>query len=88
MKIGRLAVDKKYQSHGIGRWIIWLIVGLTLNVRMSHGIRYISVDAYNNEDTLNFYSKNKFLIYGKVKENMRNIPMYLDINKFNHDKLF
>ena len=82
MKIGRLAVDKKYQSGGIGTWIIWWVIGLTKKIRKSNGIRYISVDAYNNTDTLNFYTKNKFLIYGKIKKNMLNIPMYLDINKF------
>ena len=87
MKIGRLAVDKKYQNYGIGTWIIDWVAGLTMDVRRSHGIRYLSVDAYNTMDTLNFYSKNDFLIYGKVKENMLSIPMYLDINKFNHDKL-
>ena len=87
MKIGRLAVDKKYQNSGIGTWIIDWIIGFTINIRWSHGIRYLSVDAYNNPQTLNFYSKNEFLIYGKVKENMRNIPMYLDINKINDDEL-
>lgn len=87
MKIGRLAVDKNYQSNGIGRWILRWIIGFTSDLRWSHGIRYISVDAYNNANTLNFYTKNKFLIYGKVKENKINIPMYLDINKFNGEKL-
>lgn len=87
MKIGRLAVDKKYQSKDIGTWIIEWVIGFTMDVRWSHGIRYISVDAYNKIDILNFYSKNDFIIYGIVKDNMINIPMYLDINKFNRDEL-
>lgn len=57
-----------------------------MDVRWSHGIRFISVDAYNNSNTLDFYFKNKFLVYGKVNENMLNIPMYLDINKINGDE--
>lgn len=85
MKIGRLAVDKKFQSHGIGAWILWWIIGFTMDIRWSHGIRYISVDAYNTVETLNFYLKNEFLTYGKIKGNMLNIPMYLDINKTNGD---
>lgn len=86
MKIGRLAVDKKFQSNGIGSWIIRWVIGFTIKVRWSQGIRYISVDAYNNKNTLNFYSKNEFLIYGKIKKNMKIVPMYFDINKINGDE--
>ncbi|MBE6494418.1 MAG: GNAT family N-acetyltransferase [Methanosphaera stadtmanae] len=38
MKIGRLAVDKEYQSYGIGTWIIDWIIGFVMDVRWSHGI--------------------------------------------------
>lgn len=57
MKIGRLAVDKNYQSNGIGKWILDWVIGFTKKIRMTHGIRYLSVDAYNNTKTLNFYIK-------------------------------
>lgn len=85
LKIGRLAVDKHYQSSGIGSWIIKWIIGYTTQIRESHGIRYISVDAYNKTRIINFYTDNKFITYGKIKENVENIPMYNDIDKFNDE---
>lgn len=80
-------MDTHYQNSGIGSWIIDWIIGFAKKVRKNQGIRYISVDAYNKKKILKFYTENKFTIKGKIKENMENIPMYNDINKFNHDKL-
>lgn len=87
VKIGRLAVDKHYHDSGIGSWIIKWVIGYAKNVRKHQGIRYISVDAYNKKKVLEFYMKNKFTTYGKIKENMINVLMYNDINKFNRGKL-
>ena len=45
------------------------------------GIRFISVDAYNNEKTIRFYENNFFVKLESVKKkkNSNNIPMYRDI---------
>ena len=82
IKIGRLAIDKKFKKMGVGTWIIGWIIGYVLKIRSGHGIRFLSVDAYNKDVIINFYEKNKFVIYKKEKNMDRlNIPMYLDINK-------
>ena len=83
MKIGRLAVDKKFKGNGIGSWILCWVVGFVQKIRFQHGIRYLSVDAYNKKVIINFYSKNKFIQYKlqqNKKKNKVNIPMYLDLN--------
>ena len=44
----------------MGFIIIDWIVGLCLELRKDIGIRFISIDAYNHEKTINFYTKNLF----------------------------
>ncbi|RAP51853.1 MAG: hypothetical protein BZ137_09565 [Methanosphaera sp. rholeuAM130] len=82
LKIGRLAVDKKFKGNGIGSWIIDWVIGYVLKNRSGHGIRFVSVDAYNKINVIKFYESKKFTIYNKKKKkNQLNIPMYLDINE-------
>ena len=56
---------------GVGTWIIGWIIGYALKIRSGHGIRFLSVDAYNKDMIINFYEKNM---------NRLNIPMYMDLN--------
>ena len=79
VKIGRLAVDKKYRGNGIGTYMLKIIAGIVENIRTNIGIRYLSVDAYNKKNTINFYSKNNFVMLKKVR-NREQIPMYLDLD--------
>jgi len=86
LKIGRLAVDKKFKGKGIWSWIIKWVAGYVQEIRTQHGIRYLSVDAYNREQIINFYENNNFIIYHKKrKKNQINIPTYLDINYISKD---
>ena len=80
IKIGRLAVHEHYQNMLIESIIIDWIVGLCLELRKDIGIRFISIDAYNHEKTINFYTKNLFevLQYPKNK-NKLTLPMYRDL---------
>lgn len=56
------------------------VVGFCRNLGNEIGIRFISVDAYNNDKTINFYNHNQFVELESVKKkNRRNIPMYRDI---------
>lgn len=81
IKIGRLAVSKEFQNLHIGSIIIEWIVGFCRNLRKEIGIRFVSVDAYNNENTIRFYQSNLFSALESVmkKKNRKNIPMYRDI---------
>lgn len=81
IKIGRLAVSKEFQNLHVGSVLIEWIIGFCRNLRKEIGIRFVSVDAYNNVNTIRFYQNNLFLGLESVmkKKNRRNIPMYRDI---------
>jgi len=80
IKIGRLAVHKDFKRMHIGSILIDWIVGFCLELRRDVGIRFISIDAYNQEKTKAFYIKNLFEeLQPKKNKNRRNVPMYRDL---------
>lgn len=80
IKIGRLAVHKDFQGMHLGSILIDWIVVFCLDLRSDVGIRFISVDAYNQEKIKAFYTKNQFEELQLIKnKNRRNIPMYRDL---------
>ena len=58
VKIGRLAVAKKYSGMGLGSHIILAIQNMYINKPQQAGCRFLVVDAYQN--ALTFYQKNDF----------------------------
>jgi len=80
IKIGRLGIDKRFWRKGIGSRIIEIVIGFGLRNSEHVGCRYISVDAYPQQEVVNFYKKNDFKCL-KTKEKRKNIPMYLDLLK-------
>ena len=81
VKIGRLGVSKDYQNLNIGSMIIEWVIGFCRILRKEIGIRFVSVDAYNDENVIRFYQHNFFRVLESAmkKSNRRNIPMYRDI---------
>jgi len=78
VKIGRLAVSKKFANMGIGTMIIDIITTLYENSSLQHaGCRFITVDAYKN--ALSFYEKNGFKYLTENDENDTTRIMYLDL---------
>ncbi len=59
VKIGRLGVDKSFQSQGLGTMIVDYIKQLFITNNRT-GCKFITVDAYDKEKTLNFYERNGF----------------------------
>lgn len=59
VKVGRFAVNKNYQSQGIGSELIDYIKGYFLDNNKT-GCRFITVDALNNTRTITFYKNNGF----------------------------
>ena len=58
--IGRLGVDRKFRSKGIGAELIDFIKSWMLDPSNKSGCRYLTVDAYNNVSVLKFYEANGF----------------------------
>ncbi len=87
VKIGRLAVKKELQGNQIGTLLISLTIRFFLT-RNRTGCRYLTVDAYNNEKVLRFYSKNgfEFLTHKDSKKHSR--TMYLDLKHFEDDIVY
>ena len=59
VKLGRFAVDKKFQGKSIGSTIIKAIV-VSFIEKNKTGCQFITVDAINCNQTLSFYEKNGF----------------------------
>lgn len=59
VKIGRLAVDKKYQGEKFGSQVLDFIK-YWFSFNNKTGCRFLLADAYNKPKTLNFYKRNGF----------------------------
>ena len=78
VKLGRLGVNKDYQSNGIGSAVLVLLKGFMRNANRT-GCRLVSIDAYNKERIIAFYQRNGFNFVRPPKENRDTVPMFLDI---------
>ncbi len=69
------------QGSGLGREILdWLkILFLTEN---RTGCRFITVDAYNNENTIGFYERNDFTLLTESDKDSDTRQMYFDLKPF------
>jgi GNAT superfamily N-acetyltransferase len=78
VKIGRLGVDERFRGMGIGSKIIDMLK-FSFTTKNKTGCRFITVDAYNNKHTLQFYLKNEFEFFTNkdLKEETRS--MYFDL---------
>lgn len=85
IKIGRLAVDKDFQSANhcevhLGKLIV---NGLKFKfaTEQQFGCRYLTVDAMNNDRTINFYLNNGFIpMIAQTTDNPEDtIPMLFDL---------
>jgi GNAT superfamily N-acetyltransferase len=77
VKIGRLAIAKKYMRFGIGRQIIKSIVMMYTKEQHHAGCRFLTVDAYRS--ALIFYERNDFryLTTKDIDDDTR--TMYFDL---------
>ena len=80
VKIGRLGVDIKYKRKGIGTTILDYIK-ITFITNNRTGCKFITLDAYNKEEVLNFYKKNEFEFLTTKDVNAPTRLMYFDLMK-------
>lgn len=77
IKIGRLAIDKRYRKQGIGSYLLKTVISNVLKYSEDIGCRYITVDAYPR--VKDFYGRMNFKIYSQRKNV---VFMYLDIEEY------
>jgi len=77
VKIGRLAVSKKYAGNGFGRIMLDMVARMYMENEQKAGCRFISVDA--RIEVCDFYEKNgfKFLTNKDADKDQR--AMYFDL---------
>ena len=76
LKIGRLAISRKYQNQSLGRILIDFIKQYSLRSRYA-GCRFVTVDAYIN--ALPFYIKNDYQFLNNDDEDKNTRVMYFDL---------
>lgn len=81
IKIARLAVDKKYERKGVGRFLLLIAVGKALKISNEVGCRFITVDS--KQDSIGFYEKRGGFELVKKHKNMMYPTLYLDILPIN-----
>jgi GNAT superfamily N-acetyltransferase len=77
VKIGRLAVAKKYAGLGLGKQLLLSVREMYIHEQHHAGCRFITIDAYRS--ALDFYEKNRFnyLTSKDVDDDTR--AMYFDL---------
>ena len=83
IKIARLAVDKKYERRGVGRFLLLAAVGKALKISDEVGCRFITVDS--KQDSIEFYEKRGGFELAKKRKNKTYPTMYLDILPINEE---
>ena len=71
MLIGRLAVSKDFQGHGIGSEILDFLKIWFSDSHNKTGCRFLAVDAYNAQSVLKFYGNNEFSFIFKSENEER-----------------
>ena len=66
--IGRLGVNIRYANKGIGSELLSIIKRWFIQPDNKTGCRYLAVDSYNLEQTLNYYAKNGFCYLFSTEE--------------------
>jgi len=77
VKIGRLAVSKKYEGKGFGRLIINTVSSMYMEDEQKAGCRFISVDV--RMDICDFYIRNGFKFLTDQDADKKQRVMYFDL---------
>lgn len=79
VKVGRFAVSRNYEGHGIGSEILNFIKIFFIEGNKT-GCRFITLDAY--ADAVSFYQKNGFDFFTEKDKNEETRLMFFDLKPF------
>jgi GNAT superfamily N-acetyltransferase len=85
VKIGRFGVNKKFQRSGIGTQLMDFIKRFFTSENKT-GCRFLTLDAYNQDEVLKFYQKSGFTFYTEKDTNKNTRIMKYDLKSYS-DKL-
>jgi len=77
VKIGRLAVSKKYTGCGFGKLMLRYIEDMFLSNDQKSGCRFITVDAYSG--AVSFYLRNGYKFFTEKDSDKNTRIMYFDL---------
>ena len=86
VKIGRFGVDKEYQRQHIGRQMMDFIKQFFVSENKT-GCRFLTVDAYNKPEILEFYRKNEFTFLTEKDAHKQTRTMKCDLKPYSNELL-
>lgn len=86
VKITRFGVSVPFQRLNIGTNVLNMVKTLFVTENRT-GCRFLTVDAYNNEKTLNFYYKNEFKPFYDQDKNKQTRSLFYDLKRLSLPQL-
>lgn len=80
VKIARLGVLSPFQGNNIGTLLINMSKNMFLRDNRT-GCRFMTVDAYNKPQVINFYQKNGFAFLSEADQKKETRSMYFDLKR-------
>lgn len=81
VKVGRLGIHNEYKRAGLGSDILTFIKHFFTDSNKT-GCRFITIDAYNKQDVLDFYKKNDFKFLTDKDDGEETRLMWFDLMQF------
>jgi len=80
VKIARFGVCTQYQRNNIGTHTVNMIKKMFVTNNRT-GCRLITVDAYNEKEVIDFYSKNNFQFFSEKDKKKKQRAMFFDLKR-------
>lgn len=80
VKIARLGVHLDFQGRGVGSFLL-NVVKCLFRCSNRTGCRFLTVDAYNKERTLSFYTANEFKLISDKDANREQRTLFFDLKR-------
>jgi len=85
VKITRLGVHHEFQRNNIGSFLLNVTKQFFVTDNRT-GCRFLTVDAYNRDNILKFYTKNDFQFFYDKDKNRKTRAMFFDLKRLNLNK--
>jgi GNAT superfamily N-acetyltransferase len=80
VKITRFGVCERFQGKNIGSFVLNMVKRLFRTDNRT-GCRFLTVDAYNDQNVLKFYQKNDFQFFSRDDKNRKTRALFFDLKR-------